>query len=391
VPKYSFVIPCKNGLPYVTSCINSILDQGFDDCEIVVSDNHSIDGTAAILEEAFGHNALVRVISPAKPLSMSGNFDFAISASQGDWISTLGVDDGVLPYFFEEMEYLTELLPDAEAFASKRAYFYWEGCEEVYGNRAILFERNTSLKRGNSKKDSIRVLRGKMIYNETLQLYTGSVVHKSLIEKVRRRDPEEKLFRGSQPDIYSSWALLACEPKYFLVGAPLHWVGSSPASNGFNHATKVKNDKARDFWAASAGQDDLVAEILDFGSETPAHLLLMDAALLVNGNSPRCNSSVIFDHGFVGAFVNEPYNNWNNVRRSLRRAGRSESWFLAKGLAGRTIKMLKRGVRIVGRAWQGRMRKSEIIILRRRESGEMTNIENANALVIETLSGSRFL
>ena len=389
--KYSFIIPCKNGLPYITSCINSVLDQEFLDCEIIVSDNHSSDGTARNLKAIFGHESRVRIISPKTPLSMAKNFDFAISAASGEWISTLGADDGVFPYFFEQMERLTALFPEAEAFVSRRAYFYWEGCEEAYGNRAILFESNSSLKRGNSEKDSIRVLRGKMPYNETLQLYAGSVVHRSLIEKVRSRDPERKLFRGSQPDIYSSSALLACDPKYFVVGAPLHWIGSSPTSNGLIQATKPQSDKASDFWAASAGQDDLVAEIFDCGSETPVHLLLMDAALLVNGHSPRYNSSVIFDNGFVGAFTNEPYKNWGNVRRSIRSTGRPESWFLAKGLAGRKINLLKRGVRVAGRAGQGIIRKRDIIILRRRESGEMTNIESANALVVEKLGGSRFL
>jgi hypothetical protein len=71
---------------------------------------------------------------------MARNFDFAISAAQGDWISILGADDGVLPYFFTEVERLTTLFPDAEAFVSRRAYFYWKGCEQEYGNKAILFE-----------------------------------------------------------------------------------------------------------------------------------------------------------------------------------------------------------------------------------------------------------
>ena len=381
MPKYSFVIPCKNGLPYITSCINSILDQGFRDCEIVVSDNHSIDGTVQVLEEVFGHDARVRVISPTKPLSMSRNFEHAISASQGDWISTLGADDGILPYFFEEMENLTQLLPDAEAFVSKRAYFYWEGCEESYGNRSVLFERNMTLKRGDSRKDSLRVLRGKMLYNETLQLYAGSVVHKSLIEKVRGRDPDGKLFRSSQPDIYSAWALLACEPQYYVIGSPLHWIGSSPASNGFLQAASVKSDKANEFWLSSAGQDEPISGLLDFGSETPVHLMLMDAALKVDANSHRPNRSAIISHGFVGALVNEQYKHWETVRQSVRKTGNMYSWILAQGLGIRVTNHVKRAVKAALRELRVKIKSRDVVSLRRHQSGEVDCIEKANSLL----------
>jgi hypothetical protein len=206
---------------------------------------------------------------------------------------------------------------------------------------------------------------------------------------VRHRDPDKKLFRHRAPDVYSSWALLACDPKYFLVGAPLHWIGSSPTSNGLIYTTKPESDEASDFWVSSADQDDPMADVFDFGTKTPVHLLLMDAALLVNSIFPRRHNSIILNHGFVGAFANEPCAKWRQVRLSVKKAGRSEFLFLVAGFAAKTIKVLRRALRVVSRAWRARIGQSDVIIVRRHEGGEMANIESANALILEKLELGR--
>ena len=51
LPKYSIIIPTRNGSKYITDVINSVLLQDFDDYELLVSDNFSSDQTASILSK----------------------------------------------------------------------------------------------------------------------------------------------------------------------------------------------------------------------------------------------------------------------------------------------------------------------------------------------------
>ena len=48
--KYSIIIPVRNGANYLASSAASVLDQRYADYELIISDNHSEDGTAEILQ-----------------------------------------------------------------------------------------------------------------------------------------------------------------------------------------------------------------------------------------------------------------------------------------------------------------------------------------------------
>lgn len=46
----SIIIPAYNAAAYLTRCLDSIFSQGYGDCEVIVIDDGSTDGTAALLE-----------------------------------------------------------------------------------------------------------------------------------------------------------------------------------------------------------------------------------------------------------------------------------------------------------------------------------------------------
>ena len=48
--KFSVLLPTRNGEKYLKTCIQSILDQTYDDMELIVFDNANTDGSAHIIE-----------------------------------------------------------------------------------------------------------------------------------------------------------------------------------------------------------------------------------------------------------------------------------------------------------------------------------------------------
>ena len=47
--KYSIIIPVHNGLKYLPTCIETIINQDYDNYELIISDDNSTDGTKEFL------------------------------------------------------------------------------------------------------------------------------------------------------------------------------------------------------------------------------------------------------------------------------------------------------------------------------------------------------
>lgn len=94
-PFISVVIPTRNRGHLVRDAIQSVLWQGFEDYELIVSDNCSADGTAAAVAEAGGSR--VRYVRPDRVLSMPDHWEFALGHARGRFVTYLCDDDVWVP------------------------------------------------------------------------------------------------------------------------------------------------------------------------------------------------------------------------------------------------------------------------------------------------------
>jgi glycosyltransferase involved in cell wall biosynthesis len=92
--KISVIIPAYNAERYISKAIESCLSQTYAPHEIIVIDDASTDGTAAVAES---FPSPVRVIRLAENMGVAIARNRAIQASTGDWIAFLDADDWFLP------------------------------------------------------------------------------------------------------------------------------------------------------------------------------------------------------------------------------------------------------------------------------------------------------
>jgi glycosyltransferase involved in cell wall biosynthesis len=97
----SIGIPVFNQAQTIANTIESVLNQIKQPFEVVVSENHSTDGTKEIVES---FSDRVRIVRPDIHLSMSENWDFCVNSCNGEWIGLISGDDMLLPNYVESMQ-----------------------------------------------------------------------------------------------------------------------------------------------------------------------------------------------------------------------------------------------------------------------------------------------
>jgi glycosyltransferase involved in cell wall biosynthesis len=96
-PAVSIVVPTYNRAATLERAVRSALEQTHADLEVVVSDNASTDGTAALLQRLAAADPRVRVVRHAANHGMVANIAGAASLARGDHVMLLADDDWLAP------------------------------------------------------------------------------------------------------------------------------------------------------------------------------------------------------------------------------------------------------------------------------------------------------
>lgn len=98
--KFSVLLPTKNRLDLLKYAINSVINQTYNNWEIIVADNFSdedIEGHVKSLNDD-----RIKYTRSPEPLPVTNNWNVANNLATGDYIIMLGDDDALLPDFFEK-------------------------------------------------------------------------------------------------------------------------------------------------------------------------------------------------------------------------------------------------------------------------------------------------
>ena len=148
-PLISVCIPAYNAVATIERTIRSVHDQGFDDLEIIVSDNASTDGTAELVE-GLGLPGL-RLVRQPRNLGMVRNYEAVIAASRGDFVKLLCADDTVYPGALEREARALDSAPSAVVMVVARRDVVIPGRGRLPRSprlrRASLIEKGSSLQR----------------------------------------------------------------------------------------------------------------------------------------------------------------------------------------------------------------------------------------------------
>ncbi len=104
-PKISIIVPTYNRVNFLCRCVDSILEQHYDNIEIIIVNDCSTDNTTEIVNEKYGNNPKIIYIENETNLGPGGNRQKAYLISTGEYVIFADDDD----YYFEP-EFFTKAI-----------------------------------------------------------------------------------------------------------------------------------------------------------------------------------------------------------------------------------------------------------------------------------------
>jgi glycosyltransferase involved in cell wall biosynthesis len=101
-PAVTVGIPVFNGARFIRQAIESVLAQTFTDYELLISDNASVDDTAAICGEFAANDRRIRFVQQEKNRGPFWNLKFVTDRATGRLLVWLAHDDALHRLFIEE-------------------------------------------------------------------------------------------------------------------------------------------------------------------------------------------------------------------------------------------------------------------------------------------------
>jgi glycosyltransferase involved in cell wall biosynthesis len=241
--KYSVLLPTRNGGDFLENCIGTILDQPYDDIELIVSDNANTDNTQDILASI--SDPRLKIIRTEESVSVTENWNRALNASSGDYILMVGDDDCLLPGYFKRMDQILEKY-DYPDCVTCNGYSYIDAGslngnpENYYKDPFYHFSPEFS---EGFLSSEIRFDIVKDMFRFKVRLPLNMQPH--LISRRARGYIEGDLFRPPFPDHFALNALLMHAKSWVYVPEKLIVVGVSPKSFGhFVFNNKQEEGKA---------------------------------------------------------------------------------------------------------------------------------------------------
>ena len=190
----SIIVPTYNCEEFVNECLDSVLSQRFEGCELVVVDDGSTDRTRERLESCGGMENVKMAFCDHRGASSARNA--GLEMASGKYVCFLDCDDCIHEDFLGKTQGLLTKDADLYIFGIERIFI--DGSSEIWG---VNDDEYTSV--SDFADEYIRVGR-MLIYSNCNKLY-----RKSIIERADIRFDEELFF--GEDRLFNFAYLRACE------------------------------------------------------------------------------------------------------------------------------------------------------------------------------------
>lgn len=183
-PFLSVVIPTRQRHETLPYAIRTILEQDFNDYEIVVCDNNSSPETKEAVDKL--NSSKIKYIRSDVDLSMSENWNLALSYAKGEYVTVIADNDGFIMGALKFLKKFIEKNSHPKLISMRNNLFYWPSVSKV-GFKSVMSIYTSSDARYINGLDIIKeTLKKPAEYPIYLPMVYNSIVHCSLIKKIKK-------------------------------------------------------------------------------------------------------------------------------------------------------------------------------------------------------------
>lgn len=150
----SVIVPVYNAERYLKKCVNSLLQQTYQDLEIILVDDGSTDSSPTMCDQFAMQDSRVKVIHQ-KNMRIGATRNRGLDASSGDYITFIDSDDYLNPTAYEEAIQLIKKY-NADMVQWDFTFVPEADCKAVMNNRPLAEYTELVL----SKKEALQTLIG---------------------------------------------------------------------------------------------------------------------------------------------------------------------------------------------------------------------------------------
>lgn len=235
-PLISIVIPTRDRYETLPFTLKTILQQDFDDYEIIVSDNNSSQQTKVEIDKI--NSSKIKYVRSNIDLNITNSWEQAVSNANGEYIMGLADNDGIIEGALLFLVNLIKINNYPKIINIAKNNYNWPCLDDDMKN--ILFlQKNPSFELIDSVEIINKVLNDNKEFYRLPMIY-NSIVHHSLIEKMKKKNG--RIFNTITPDVYSGFCLAYLNKSFLYLSMPIVIGGNSSKSIGVNHLRNPDGD-----------------------------------------------------------------------------------------------------------------------------------------------------
>lgn len=233
---FSIVIPVRNSADTLVYTIDTCLGIDYGGSyEIVISDNSDVENNTVYNAVKKYKDERIKYYRTNGSLELAKSFEFAFLQAEGDFIFSIGADDGVMPWCLSSLKRVLSALPDCDVVVWERGLYIWPSVRG-FGTNCLYYKNRDShdCKCGYVNYPTLLELAGDVqayLYKLPL-LYINSGFRRSYLKKLL--EETGRLWDGPCQDTYMGVVGIAIDAKIAYSEEFLSIAGQSGYSIGLN-------------------------------------------------------------------------------------------------------------------------------------------------------------
>ena len=247
-PRFTVIIPVHNRSSYLYQTLRTCANQNYENLEIIVSDDCSIDDTKRMVDSFSRLEPRIKYVRPSdiENVGMLDNFEFALNHVKEGYVIALGGDDALMPNSISKM---WEILQK-----TNREILCWQTDAYFYPNLDLMPNGQLVLQaKGFRFEEEYRIIDSKTFLArqsdhlyyitdiESPMIYVKGVISTKVIDRVKSRSKDGKFYTCSTPDGYSGIVVAGEVKDWVFYNKPLSIHGVYPTSQGFSYLGKSES------------------------------------------------------------------------------------------------------------------------------------------------------